>query len=152
MEVSLGRELTVAEHYLDIERIRFGGKVALDVDLEPGTASVPVPSFLLQPLVENAVRHGLAPRASGGRIRIHAALDTEHLALTVEDDGLGAASPGRRDKGLGLGLSNLRERLGQRYGAGASMIAGPLAQGGFGVSLRIPLQPGPPPCPAEAGA
>jgi hypothetical protein len=152
VEVSLGQELAVAGRYLDIERIRFGGRVSLDVDLGPGTASVPVPSFLLQPLVENAVRHGLAPRASGGRIQIRAALDTEHLALSVEDDGLGAASPGRRDKGLGLGLANLKERLGQRYGEAASMTAGPLPEGGFCVALRIPRNPVPLPHLAGAGA
>jgi two-component system, LytTR family, sensor kinase len=139
LEAPLEQELALAERYLQIERIRFPGRLALEVKMDPRTLTVPVPSFILQPLVENAIRHGLAPRTTGGQIRIQATLENQMLHLVVEDDGLGAEAPSRRSAGHGLGLSNTRERVLQRYGTRASMEAAPLPEGGFRVSILIPM-------------
>jgi len=138
---SLERELALTERYLQIERIRFPGRLQVEVLVDPRTLSLSVPSFLLQPLVENSIRHGIAPRASGGHIWIRAALEPGLLNLSVEDDGLGADTPTRRTSGQGLGLSNTRERLRQHHGPRATMEAGPLPGGGFRVEIRIPLLP-----------
>ena len=141
METPLERELELARCYVDIEQIRFPDRIKLTVDAEPETLNVPVPSFLLQPLVENAVRHGLAPRASGGDIWIQARLVHGILQIQVLDDGLGREAPST--EGHGIGLGNTRERLAQHYGGHASMEAGPRQEGGFCVSLHIPVLRGP---------
>ncbi len=135
LEASLRRELELVQRYFDIERVRFQDRLALEVEVAPEALDLKVPALLLQPLVENAVRHGLAPRASGGRIYVRAALDGSHLLIEVEDDGLGAFATGHG--GHGLGLKNLRERLAQQYGGAACLEAGPMEHG-FRVRLSLP--------------
>jgi len=139
LETPLDQELALAERYLQIERIRFPGRLALEVRMDPRTLTIPVPSFLLQPLVENAIRHGIAPKAAGGRIRIQATIENQTLCLLVDDDGLGAEAPVHRGSGNGVGLANTRERLFQRYGHQASVEAAPLPEGGYRVAIHIPL-------------
>jgi len=117
--VPLAEELAFVQAYLDIERVRFGGKLRVETRVERGLESFPVPSLLLQPVVENAVRHAISPRAEGGVIRIEARKDGDRLVLTVEDDGPGMSDPavarvleeGREKGGRGFGLFALRERL-----------------------------------------
>jgi len=141
-EVPLYEDLELTRRYFGIEAIRFPGRVALDLEIEPCTREALVPSFLLQPLVENAVRHGLSPRASGGSIRIKATLENAHLRLVVEDDGLGAAARPGSGSGRGLGLSSARDRLACRFGERAQFSAGPRSEGGFRVEMRFPARIG----------
>lgn len=145
LETPLAQELEMVERYLAIECLRFPGRITLERDIHPEALHVSVPSFLLQPLVENAVRHGLGPRAAGGFLRIQARLEGDALRLAVEDDGVGPQGGKPRRTG-GLGLANTRERLAQRYGSRARFEAGARSGGGFRVAMVLPLEP------AEASA
>lgn len=130
-EVSLEDELELAESYLAVERARFGDRLHVAVDVPEGLRRMTIPPLVLQPLVENAVRHGVEGRTGAGRIRIEARREGDDLVLAVRDDGPGpptasASAKGARaersdpdPEGTGVGLSNLRERLRHRYGAGA---------------------------------
>jgi signal transduction histidine kinase len=142
--VPLGEELTFLDDYLAIETARFEGRVAVTVDADDNVLDLPVPSFLLQPLVENAFRHGVAPRLSGGRIDVTAARDDGVLLLRVRDDGLGLPSGWHIDRGAGVGLSNLRSRLEQLYNRTDLLRVRPGDQSGVDVEVRIPIasQPG----------
>jgi len=138
----LRKELALAERYAGIEKVRFPNRLVLEQDIDPGTLTMPVPSFLLQPLVENAIKHGIAPRSTGGTIWIRSRQADESLVLEVEDDGLGAEAPQRRlpgREGSGVGLTNTRERLERCYRGKAMLEAGPRAEGGYRVRIRIPL-------------
>jgi signal transduction histidine kinase len=112
-EVPLARELEVLERYLEVERVRFPDRLAVEIDVPPGCLRASVPSFILQPLVENAVRHGIAARPGAGRIEVRARRDRDRLHLVVRDDGPGLR--GAPTPGVGLGSSTGRvERLGGR--------------------------------------
>ena len=114
-EVPLARELELTDLYLDIQRVRFPDRLIVDREIAPGTAEALVPSFVLQPLVENAVIHGVGRTAEGGRITLRALRDGGDLRLQVCDTGPGFPAAGVRE---GIGLTNTRERLTQLYGAG----------------------------------
>jgi LytS/YehU family sensor histidine kinase len=135
-EVPLKREMEFLDKYLDIEQVRFGDRLQVSRAIDPETLDRLVPNLVLQPLVENAVRHGIAPRASGGRIDISASMRQGRLIVEVLDDGLSAADPIRE----GLGLSNTRARLEQLYGSDARLELGSAAEGGFRVRLTIPVR------------
>jgi two-component system LytT family sensor kinase len=124
---TLEDELQFVRHYLDIERVRFGRRLQVKLSLEPDAAHQMVPALILQPLVENAIRHGLAPRLEGGTISISAARDGEFVRLQVADDGVGMRDA---DDGSGIGLHNVRERLRSLYGdAGRISIESQPARG-----------------------
>ncbi|MBA3890602.1 MAG: histidine kinase [Gemmatimonadaceae bacterium] len=114
-EVTLQRELDLLERYLDIMRVRFGDRLAVAIDVPPALLGARVPNLVLQPIVENAIKHAIAPRESGGRIGIAAARAGDRLVIHVRDDGPGpggAAEP----PGAGVGLANTRARLVEMYG------------------------------------
>ena len=111
-------------------------KVWVEEQVSPAALASVVPAFVLQPLVENAVRHGIAPSPRGGTIRIRAALEDGALCLDVQDDGLGAN--GAATKGTGKGLELVRQRLRALYGAAGAMEVRAPAGGGFAVTLRLP--------------
>lgn len=143
-EVTLRDELDFLRCYLDIEGIRFYDRLTVRMEIEPQTLSVRVPNLILQPIVENAIRHGIAPRSVPGLIEIKAARSNERLRLEVRDNGpglpleLGANRTGRR----GIGLSNTRDRLRQLYGAQASFELANDARGGLLVTLELPFNSG----------
>ncbi len=134
-EVPLREELALLDRYLDIERTRFADRLRIEIVAADDLATVRVPRFLLQPLVENALRHGLAPRPDGGTLRITAAREREHLRLRVWNDG----EPLRGDRGDSIGLATTRERLAARYGERASFRLGAAPEGGVEAVVELPL-------------
>ena len=140
-EVELQEELRVLEPYLDISRRRFGERLAVRLAIDEGLSHALVPFFILQPLVENALHHGISSHAGAGNIEIAAARDGRSLVLRVTDDGPGIVAP---DASRGIGLANTRERLRELYGSAYTMEAGRPEQGGFRVTLSLPFreQPG----------
>lgn len=137
-EVSLKQELDFLERYLDIEQIRFGDRLQVQMHIEPATLHARVPNLLLQPLVENAIRHGIAPRAEAGRIEIRAARDADILRLQVRDDGPGLP----QGDGLhnGVGLTNTMARLQRLYGTAQQVTFANAEDGGALVTLELPFE------------
>jgi signal transduction histidine kinase len=133
-EVSLAQEWTFTRNYLSFEQLRLGERLRLDVAADVDALAVMVPPLILQPIVENAVRHGIADRPDGGHIRLRARLDHERLLLEVTDDGRGTR--GARD---GLGLSSVRRRLAALYGDRAALSVGS-PDAGCTVSIALPLK------------
>jgi len=137
--VTLADEVDFVRSYLGIEEQRFPDRLEVDVDVEAGCGRALVPTMLLQPLVENAVRHGISPRARGGCIVLRARCQEGadgRLRITVEDDGVGPA-PGWRE---GIGLANTRERLAHHFGEDASLAVEPREGGGTLVTLELPIE------------
>jgi two-component system LytT family sensor kinase len=134
-EVSLQEEIDFLKIYLEIEQARLGERLAVTMRIAPDTCMARVPNLLLQPLVENAIRHGIAPYAAGGEITISSARENGSLHLLVRDTGPGLSSGGGRTDGVGL--ANTRARLRQLYGSGARLL---LANDhGLLVSVELPF-------------
>lgn len=138
-EVSLGEELDFVRQLLEIEQVRFPDRLRPVFDVDPAVLRAAVPDFILQPLVENALRHGLAVRSEATQLRIAAAREGDVLVLSVTDDGPGPepATAGRRE---GIGLANTRERLATLYGTRASLTLAGSATGGTMAVVRIPYR------------
>ncbi len=115
-EIPLKDELDLLQRYLDIERIRFGNRLTVTYDIEAETLDARVPSFLLQPLVENAIEHGIAPMSRPGVVIIHARRDEQSLWMEIRDDGAGLSQDALEALQKGIGLSNTRARLRHLYG------------------------------------
>ena len=140
-EVPLHAELEALSHYTALMRARFGDKLAVAVDVDPAAADALVPSLILQPLVENAVRHGNVSLLGQGRINVRARRDGDRLVLDVLDDGPGGTW---EQKGTGVGLRSTAERLRLLYGDAHRFSAGksPVDGGfGFAVAIAIPFRP-----------
>lgn len=131
-EVPLRRELEFAERYLEIEKARFGGRLDYSLDVPPDALAAMVPALVLQPLVENAVRHGIEPRREGGWVGILARREGDALCLAVSDDGLGIPVAPRE----GVGLANTRSRLRELHGGAASLSW--KSENGARVEIRVP--------------
>jgi two-component sensor histidine kinase len=114
--VTLTQEVTALNLYLDIEKMRFGARLQITIDIDPAASSAPVPSLLLQPLIENAIKYAIAPSETGGRIAINGRTDNGNLILTIEDTGPGMVDTARIDDGRGVGLRNTRDRLRAMFG------------------------------------
>jgi signal transduction histidine kinase len=137
-EVTLDEELAFVRRYLAIEALRFGDRLRVTFDVPPALGDARVPRLVLQPLVENAIRHGLGRRAAAGRVTIAALRDDERLLLTVRDDGPGLH--GESSAGAdGVGLANTRNRLAALYGDRASLALATAAEGGAVVTVSLPL-------------
>jgi|SRR5579862_3956234 len=135
--VTAEEEIDLARQYLAIQEVRFGERLRISIDLPDGCRDALVPHLCLQPLIENAVRHGLAPRAGGGALAISAAADRTRLLLTIEDDGVGWVNGTPRER---IGLANTRSRLHALYGDAASLTLGPGRQGGAIAQLTLPFR------------
>lgn len=135
--VPLAREWDFVGSYLELERMRLGPRLEVDVDADPPALSVAVPPFALQPLVENAILHAVAPRASGGRVEVSARRSGGRLCLAVRDDGPGA-TPEAIAASPRSGLRLLQERLAALYGGRARLVYESPAGGGFMVRLELP--------------
>ncbi len=138
--VPLREELDFIERYLDIETTRFPDRLRVSIDVPPDAMSAEVPSLILQPIVENAIKHGIAPRASGGAIEIAARVRGDRLAIEIRDDGAGL-SPGRAadSAGHGVGLSHVRKRLEQLYPGAHRFALEPRQPAGAVATLELPL-------------
>jgi LytS/YehU family sensor histidine kinase len=134
--VTLGVELTALRHYLEIEQVRHGARLIVTVDVPDALHDRIVPSFLFQPLVENAVRHGFTGPHDPLRLEVRATATAERLTLTVTDDGAGFQEDDSLPEGVGLG--NTRARLAGLYGEGASLTLTP-GPGGRGTSVSVTL-------------
>ena len=135
MRITLEREVALAEQYLSVERVRFGERLAVATDVTPEAAAVSVPPLILQPLVENAVRHGIATLLEGGEIRVGAALTGARLFVVISNP----YDPDSRRRGTGLGIENVRRRLAATFGERAA-IAAEATEGQYRVSVTIPVQ------------
>lgn len=138
----LAQELDIVKAYLEIESLRLGPKLRTEIDVEPAALGVPIPVLSVQPLVENAVRHGLSPKPEGGSVRLSARLQDGMLRVAVEDSGAGFHS-GAKAAGHGLGLDNVVRRLKLCYGPQAGLDIHSDATGSrvsFHVPAAIPAQ------------
>ena len=137
-EVSLARELELLTHYIEIQQIRFQDRLTVNFRIDPDARQALVPNLMLQPLVENAIRHGIAPRAAAGHVMVTATRRDGRLELSVVDDGVGE-NP-RADHRDGVGLGNTRARLLSLYGSDHRFEAGSPSSGGFAVHIEIPYR------------
>ena len=137
--VQLREELEFIDDYLDIEVVRFGrDKLKIVKEVDPATLEVMVPSVILQPLVENAVKHGLAPKVEGGTIYLRSRMQENLLIVEVEDDGVGIAE-GASSSGTGIGMANVRERLNVLYNDLARVEVESNARTGTTIRLILPV-------------
>jgi sensor histidine kinase YesM len=144
-EVSLKEELDVLQKYVEIERTRFGNRLNIEMHVQPETLDAQVPSLVLQPLVENAIRHGIAPNARPGWIAVHAERESNELVLQVLDSGDGLPPDRLMALNRGVGLDNTRARLAHLYRDHFEFTFSNLERG-FCVTIRIPFE-----APAPAG-
>jgi two-component system, LytTR family, sensor kinase len=137
--VTLAEELACLDHYLAIQKIRFGPHLRVSINLAEDVNRALVPSMFLQPLVENAIRHGLAPRSTGGAVIIDAARRDDGLHVTVTDDGVGLPVGWSLESRMGVGLSVTRERIAGLYPQGSTHFSvRPCTEGGTAVDIRFP--------------
>lgn len=136
-EITLRRELELLEAYLSIMRTRFGDRLDVRLEVDRALLDQPIPPLVLQPLVENAIRHGVGARAGAGLVEVRIGAAEDRCVLEVRDDGPGTSDASRLLSG-GLGLGGTAERLEALYGENQSLEAGNLDGGGFRVRIRIP--------------
>lgn len=141
-EVSLRRELEYLHLYLSIERVRFADRLRMEISADPATREASVPHLILQPIVENAIRHGIGASSSAGRILISTARIDGLVEIRVQDDGPGF-STGHSSAHEGIGLANTRARLQRLYGASARLDIENCTGGGAAVTLRFPYRDSP---------
>jgi len=140
-EVPLAEELAFLDHYLAIQKIRFGEDLKIELAIARDVEAALVPSLFMQPLVENAIRHGISRRAGGGTIRVTARRDANLLDIRVSDDGVGLPTGWSLDADAGLGLSVTRERVaGFHPGDGHRFIARRRPQGGTEIEIAFPFR------------
>jgi hypothetical protein len=140
-EISVDEEFEFVRRYLDIERVRFGDRLDATIEASPAASRALVPVLLLQPLVENAVRHGVLQREGGGSVSVTAVETDGVLRISVVDDGPGLrGDPGDR---LGVGLANTAARLAELYGTQARLSLDPSPEGGFVATVEMPFRPAP---------
>ncbi len=138
-DVELAEEIELQKLYLDIEAVRFPERLQVKIDLPADLASAAVPGLILQPLVENTIKHGVSQTNRPVLIEIIAAEASGRLILTVTDNGPGPGADDDEDRPHGIGLANVRDRLAARFGDLASIVHGPAPGGGFRVCLTLPL-------------
>lgn len=139
-ETTLKSEIALTKSYVVIEKIRFGDRLSVLFDIDPHTESSLLPTFLLQPLVENAIVHGLHDMRHGGIISIRSSIESDSLVLSVTDNGMGLNRKHATTVGNGVGLSSTCERLARMYPQQHTFSLRPLPEGGTEVLIAIPLR------------
>jgi two-component system sensor histidine kinase AlgZ len=134
--VPLREEIAAVRDYLHVEQARFEDRLVVSIEVDPDVEGVLVPPFLLQPLVENAVCHGVGGKVGPGTVRVGARREGDHLVLEVDDDGPGPGAS--THSGSGTAVRDLRDRLTLLYGADASVALGPAPGGGCAVRVVVP--------------
>ncbi len=152
--VPLSEELNFLDGYLAIQQVRFDDRLKVDLKIAASTLDALVPFMILQPIVENAIEHGISAQCDGSTITIKADVENHELHLSVSDSGPGfsfehRARPSRPANSGGIGLANTRQRLDQLYGARHTIKYGPSSSGGVSVVIRIPFEPTPLPALKE---
>jgi two-component system, LytTR family, sensor kinase len=137
--VTLEAEISFIKDYLAIEKIRFGNRLKIEIDVSPETLSINIPSLLLQPLVENAIKHGVAKKRGDGLIQIIAKKKSNYLTLQILDNGQGEGQQAHSENNLGLGLTNMQKRLDSLYGADYNFRLENEQDKGTRVLIEIPL-------------
>lgn len=135
---SLRQELELVDRYLDIQRVRFGDRLRATIDAPADAAAARVPMLIVQPLVENSLRHGFASRIEPGRVAVRGRRVGAALVIEVEDDGVGLPAGWRQDNAAGTGLRNVASRLRGEYGDAQELRVEPAAAGGVRVIVRLP--------------
>jgi two-component system, LytTR family, sensor kinase len=135
---TLGAELAFVQRYIALQRVRFMDRLNVSYAIDPGCEGCEVPTLLLQPLVENAFRHGVARRAGVCTIDISARIDSGQLRIRIRDDGAGLPAGFDLQAGAGVGLRNTQSRLERSYGAAASLAIAPRSGGGTDVDITMP--------------
>jgi len=138
--VPLRQELAFLRSYLEIEQIRFSDRLEVVFAVDDETLDASVPHLILQPLVENALRHGIAPTAAGGRVIVSARRMDSRLLLAVRDDGRGLDDGNGHAYRRGLGLTNIRHRLAQLFGADSELVVEPAPSGGTEARITLPYR------------
>jgi signal transduction histidine kinase len=138
-QVTLEEELDFLRKYLEIEQTRFGDRLQVHMDIEAGTLDAALPNLLLQPLVENALRHGIGPKIGGGRVDVRACREGDQLRLVVTDDGHGVSADKLNAFNTGVGLRNTRSRLEHLYGGRHRFEFRTVSGGGLEVTIVIPF-------------
>jgi two-component system LytT family sensor kinase len=137
--VTLREELAAIDEYLDIESVRFGSRLEVVKDIAPESLDVMVPSMILQPLVENSLKHGLADKVGSGQLVLRSRLDRGHAIVEVIDNGIGLpADLGPRGQPAGIGLKNVQERLRVIYGSSYGLQLERVPGGGTRARMEIP--------------
>ena len=139
-EIPLRRELEFIEKYLEIEQVRFGERLRIEMKIEPDTLEALVPNMILQPLIENAIKHGISPLVNGGKIEIVARRENERLLLKVADNGVGIAEHESKKLSTGIGLVNTKSRLLHLYKEQQTFEIYSEDQKGFLVRITIPFK------------
>lgn len=139
-EIDLNKELDFLQRYLEMEQIRFGDRLNVNIEIEPEILDAQVPNLILQPLVENAIRHGISPNAGPGVIEIRCHRDNGMLELQVKDNGRGLSVYQQAHLREGIGISNTRERLKQLHGAHQSFDLRNSDDGGLIATVRMPYR------------
>ena len=140
-EVSLEEELFLTQQYFEIEKTRLGERLTVQMNLDPTLMSCMVPHLILQPLVENAIRHGIAPRRGSGLVKIHVERAGTRARITVSDDGLGKAARTKGETSKGIGLVNTERRLRELYGDNYQFELRWREPSGCETVIEVPIQP-----------
>lgn len=138
--VTLGSELAALDLYLEIEKVRFGDRLVIEKSIEAQAQSALVPSLILQPLIENAIKYAITPCEEGGTLRITARVQHGTLVLQLADTGPGLRSDSNGRKSSGVGLKNTRERLQQLYGDNQAFTLAPNEPSGLRITINIPYE------------
>ncbi|MDH3819772.1 MAG: histidine kinase [Gammaproteobacteria bacterium] len=138
--VTLGSELDALDLYLEIEKVRFGDRLIIEKDIDDRAAKALVPSLILQPLIENAIKYAISPMEEGGALRITARVQQSTLILQLSDTGPGLGNGNNGQKSSGVGLKNTRERLQQLYGDAQAFTLAPNEPTGLTVTINIPFE------------
>ena len=138
--VTLGSELAALDLYLEIEKVRFGDRLIIEKSIEARAASALVPSLILQPLIENAIKYAITPSEEGGTLKISARVRHDTLILQLSDTGPGLGNGNNGQKSSGVGLKNTRERLQQLYGDDQAFTLAPNEPSGLTITINIPYE------------